>query len=223
MKIPKVIVPLLPAHFSALGMLMTDVKHDYVRTYYKPLLDADFDVIKQIYEEMASIGRKTLRTEGIDASSYRIQAFFDLRYIGQEFYLTVPVSEAEIYGKDGKKVRASFDKLHEVRYGHKATAEPIEIVNVRVTAYGLRRKISFPPKEETAAGQPIKGYREVYFQDHTQAVRCPLYDRDVLPAGFVIQGPAVIEEYASTTPLSYGDSATVSPSGEIIITAGGIA
>jgi N-methylhydantoinase A len=223
LKIPRVIVPLLPAHFSALGMLMADVKHDYVRTYYKPLQDADFDVIKQIYEELASIGRKTLRTEGIEAASLRIQAFFDLRYIGQEFYLTVPVSEEEIYRKDGKTVRANFDKLHEVRYGHKATAEPIEIVNVRLTAYGLRRKISFPAKEETAVGQPIKGYRQVYLNDHTQPVRCPLYDRDVLPAGYVIQGPAVIEEYASTTPLSYGDSATVSPSGEIIITVGGVA
>jgi N-methylhydantoinase A len=223
LNIPKVIVPLLPAHFSALGMLMTDVKHDYVRTYYNPLEEADFGPIKTIYDEMASIGRDTLEKEGVDASSVRIQPFFDLRYIGQEFFLTVPVSREEILAADRRSIRRTFDTLHETRYGHKATAEPIEVVNVRVTAYGIRKKIAFPEKKTVVGRQHIKGHRDIYLNDPRKPVTCVIYHREALPAGVTVNGPAIIEEYATTTYLSYGDSATICPFGEIIITVGGIA
>ncbi len=222
LKIPKVIVPLFPAHFSALGMLMTDVKHDYVRTYYKPLTEADFSVIKQIYDEMASIGRETLEKEKVEPQAIRIQPFFDLRYIGQEFFLTVPVSEKEISAGDIKAIRAAFDTLHDMRYGHKAAEEPIEIVNVRVTAYGLRKKISFPEKKTVAEETAIKGYRDVYLNDPRKPVKCPIYSREALPAGYTVEGPAIIEEYASNTYLSHGDRATICPNGEIAITVGGV-
>jgi N-methylhydantoinase A len=222
LKIPKVIVPLFPAHFSALGMLMTDVKHDYVRTYYKPLTEADFIKIKQIHDEMALIGRETLGKERVEAPSIRIQPFFDLRYIGQEFFLTVPVSEKEISSSDTKAIRLAFDTLHETRYGHKATEEPIEIVNVRLSAYGLRKKITFPEKRTLQGGQAMKGYRDVYLNDPRKPVPCPIYSREALPAGYTVDGPAIIEEYASTTYLSYGDRATICPYGEITIHVGGV-
>ena len=222
LNIPKVIVPLLPAHFSALGMLMTDVKHDYVRTYYNPLKEADFIQIKRIYDEMASIGRVTLAQEGVEATAVRIQPFFDLRYIGQEFFLTVPVSQEEISSENREAIRRTFDNLHETRYGHKATAEPIEVVNVRVTAYGLRKKIAFPEKKTIAGRTAIKEYRDVCLDDPRKPVKCPIYDREALPSGYTVQGPAIIEEYATTTYLSFGDSATICPFGEIIINVGGV-
>jgi N-methylhydantoinase A len=203
-------------------MLMTDVKHDYVRTYYKPLTEADFIKVKQIHDEMALIGRETLRKERVEAQSIRIQPFFDLRYIGQEFFLTVPVSEKEISSADTKAIRLAFDTLHDTRYGHKATEEPIEIVNVRLTAYGLRKKITFPEKGTLQGGQAMKGYRDVYLNDPRKPVTCPIYSREALPAGVTIEGPAIIEEYASTTYLSYGDRATICPYGEITIDVGGV-
>lgn len=222
LKIPKVIIPLLPAHFSALGMLMTDVKHDYVRTYYSPLKDADFSIIKKIYEEMAEVGKETLRREGVGKESIRIQPFFDLRYIGQEFFLTVPVSENEIFSENRDSIRKAFDNLHDLRYGHKASNEPIEIVNIRLTAYGLRKKIEFPEKKVDNKKEILKGYREVYLNDPKKPVKCPIYDREALPSGYTVEGPAIIEEYASTTYLSYGDRATICPYGEILISVGGI-
>lgn len=222
LKIPRVIVPLLPAHFSALGMLMTDVKHDYVRTCYGPLKEANFAQIREIYEEMASLGRNTLEREGVGNESIRLQPFFDLRYTGQEFFLTVPVSQQEIFSEDRGAIRKTFDSLHDIRYGHKATGEPIEIVNIRLTAYGLRKKIDFPEKKTNGRERGVKGYRDVYLDDPRKPVKCPIYDREVLPAGYSIQGPAIIEEYASTTYLSYGDSATICPYGEISISVGGV-
>jgi N-methylhydantoinase A len=222
LNIPKVIVPLFPAHFSALGMLMTDVKHDYVRTYYNPLKDADFAKITQIHEEMVSEGKETLQKEGVEALAVKIQPFFDLRYIGQEFFLTVPVSEQEILSEDRAAIRRTFDNLHDTRYGHKSTAEPIEIVNIRLTAYGLRKRIDFPERKILSDRQAVKGYRDVCLNDPKKPVRCTIYDREALPAGYTVQGPAIVEEYATTTYLSHGDAATVCPLGEIIIAVGGV-
>jgi N-methylhydantoinase A len=222
LNIPKVIVPLFPAHFSALGMLMTDVKHDYVRTYYRPLKEADFGQIGRIYDEMASESRQTLAKEGVEASSVKLQPLFDLRYIGQEFFLTVPVSEEEITSGDLSGIRKTFDNLHDMRYGHKSTAEPIEIVNVRVTALGLRKKIEFPEKKIIAERPAIKGHRDVCLDDPGKPVTCAIFDREALPAGYTVKGPAIIEEYATTTYLSHGDAATICPLGEIIISVGGV-
>jgi N-methylhydantoinase A len=222
LNIPKVIVPLFPAHFSALGMLMTDVKHDYVRTYYIPLKEADFSRISRIHDEMASEGRQTLAKEGVAVSAVRLQAFFDLRYIGQEFFLTVPVTHDEILSGDLNGIRKAFDNLHDMRYGHKSTEEPIEIVNVRMTAFGVRKKIEFPEKKIGSGRQAIKSHRDVCLDDPHKPVNCPIYDREALPVGYTVQGPAIIEEYATTTYLSYGDSATICPLGEIIISVGGI-
>jgi N-methylhydantoinase A len=222
LNIPKVIVPLFPAHFSALGMLMTDVKHDYVRTYYTPLKEADFARIGRIYDEMASEGRQTLAKEGVGASSVKLQPFFDLRYIGQEFFLTVPVSQEEILSGDLSGIRKAFDNLHDMRYGHKSTAEPIEIVNVRVAAFGMRKKIEFPEKKAIAGRQAIKGHRDVCLDDPKKPVKCAIFDREALPVGYTVQGPAIIEEYATTTYLSHGDAATICPLGEIIISVGGV-
>jgi len=220
LKIPRVIIPLLPAHFSAMGMLMTDIKHDFIRTYYKPLKEADFDEIRQIYDEMVSIGRNTIAKEGLETDAVRTQAFFDLRYIGQEFFLTIPVSEEEIYIGNREAIRSSFDSLHDMRYGHKAAEEPLEIVNVRLTAYGVRKKAALAEKKTSREGDAVKGYRDVFIEDTKKALKCPIYDRDALSVGDVAEGPAIIEEYASNTFLSFGDEARLSEFNDIIITVG---
>ncbi|MDB4443828.1 hydantoinase/oxoprolinase family protein [bacterium] len=220
LNIPRVIIPILPAHFSAMGMLMTDIKHDYVRTYYKPLLEADFIEIKRIYEEMVSTGRETIAKEGVEADAIKTQAFFDLRYIGQEFFLTIPVSEQEISSGDKDAIRAHFDSLHDMRYGHKAAEEPLEIVNVRLTAYGLRKKVTISEKKRDVGEKKIKGHRDVFITDSGQPVKCPIYERESLSVGDTVEGPAIIEEYASTTFLSFGDQARISEFDDIIITVG---
>ena len=220
LNIPRVIVPILPAHFSAIGMLMTDIKHDFVRTYYKPLLEADFIEIKRIYEEMVSIGRETIAKEGVGTDAIKTQAFFDLRYIGQEFFLTIPVSEKEISSGDKEAIRAHFDSLHDTRYGHKAAEEPLEIVNARLTAYGLRKKVAISEKKKDMGKKKIKGQRDVLMEDTGKPVKCPIYERDALSAGDTVDGPAIIEEYASTTFLSFGEKARISEFDDIIITVG---
>jgi N-methylhydantoinase A len=214
--IPRVVIPNLPAHFSALGMLMTDVRHDYVRTYYRNLLDSDYGELASIYGELIAAGRATLEAEGVEEGARSYQRSMDLRYVGQEFWLQIPVSEEEIRRGDSEAIRRRFDEVHDRRFGHAAQEEPLELVNLRLTARGARPKITFP-KVTGEAAQARVGTRPIYLDDPTQQVGCAVYRRERLAPGVRVSGPCVIEEYASTTVLFEGDTATTVESGEIVV------
>ena len=214
--IPTVIVPNLPAHFSALGMLMADVRHDYVRTHYGPLIEADYAQIEGIYGELLAAGSDTLANAGVeeDARSYR--RWMDLRYVGQEFWLQIPVSEDEIRNADGEAIHRRFTEIHDHRFGHAAPDEPLEHVNLRLTAVGARPAIALPSLEGTA-GDAVAGTRRIYLDDAANAADCTVYKRELLAPGARISGPCVVEEYASTTVLFDGDNARIAPTGEMIV------
>ena len=217
--IPTVIVPNLPAHFSALGMLMADVRYDYVRTYYRPLAQADFSELDAIYAELGAVGKAALDEAGVDVAARSYPLFMDLRYVGQEFHIQVPVNDEEIKTRDAETIRKRFNEIHDRHFGHSAEEEPIELVNVRLAARGARSKIMFPEVAGDAAGAQI-GARPVYIDSPGAPVECPVYRRDKIAPGITIRGPAVIEEYASTTVLFGGDEAVVVPTGEIIVSVG---
>jgi len=210
--IPIVIVPRFPAHFSALGMLMADERHDFTRTYYSDLQDADFTRLQKIHAEMVEES-KHLLTPGIAVAH---QLLLDLRYVGQEFTLPVPVSAAQLAAADPAPIRATFDALHEQRYAHHSSAERVEIINVRVVALGKRGKLALPIL--TKGGSVAQREMRLVRFDHQDAeVECPVYFRDELPPAAEFTGPALVSEYASTTVLFPGDDLTVAATGELII------
>jgi N-methylhydantoinase A len=218
--IPRVVVPNLPAHFSALGMLMTDVRHDYVRTYYRNLLESDFDEMGRIYTELIGAGRATLEDEGVGEEGRSYQRSMDLRYVGQEFWLQIPVSAVEVREGDVESIRRRFDEVHDRRFGHAAQDEPLEVVNLRLTARGARPKITFPSIAGDSASARI-GSRPMILDDPGRQVECAIYRRDLLAPGARVQGPCVIEEYASTTVLFDGDRAETADTGELMIEVSG--
>jgi N-methylhydantoinase A len=217
--IPTVIIPNLPAHFSALGMLMADVRHDYVRTVYRPLADADLPALIDIYAELAVSGREALEAAGVTEDARGESWWMDLRYVGQEFWLQVPVQQAEVQGADVAAITARFHETHNRRFGHAAPEEPVELVNVRLTALGERPKIVFPPVSVDGS-DPKVDVRPVYFNEPTRPVDCPVYRRERLQPGLKVAGPCVIEEYGSTTILFAGDRLEVAETGELIISVG---
>jgi N-methylhydantoinase A len=217
LQIPTVVVPNLPAHFSALGMLMADVRQDYVRTYYRRLVEADYAELKKIYAELLASGNATLEDAGVAPAARSYQYWMDLRYVGQEFWLQIPVSEAEIAAGDGAAIQNRFTQIHDDRFGHAAADEPLELVNLRLTAVGARPRITFP-KLAARAGAAQIGTRAVYLDSAVQPTACAVYRRERLAPDMTIEGPAVIEEYASTTVLFPGDRLRVAPTGELIVT-----
>jgi N-methylhydantoinase A len=214
--IPTVIVPLFPSHFSALGMLVADERHDFIRTYYSDLAGIDFAELVKVHEEM----REQARTSLHHTRRVQAQIQLDLRYVGQEFTLSVPVTLKQLMAGNRKAIRKAFDALYEHRYAHHSPEEPVEMVNMRLGIVGKRAKLRFP-RLGKARGAAVSHHREVFFSDTTKPVRCPVYQRDALKAGTRIAGPAIVQELGTTTVLFKNDACKVAPSGELIIKVGG--
>jgi N-methylhydantoinase A len=214
--IPTVVVPLFPSHFSALGMLLADERHDFIRTFYSDLASVDLDALAAVYGEMVAEAQAGLRhSKGAER-----QVHLDLRYIGQEFTLSVPVTLAQLKRGDRVGIRTAFNRLYEHRYAHHSPDEPVEIVNIRLAMVGKRPKLNFPPLKRAHTAKPMRR-RSVHFGDAVELVACPVYARSMLGAGCRITGPALIEEHGTTTVLDKGDVCRVAGSGELIISVGG--
>ena len=214
--IPRVVIPTLPGYFSALGMLLADMRHDLVQTCVRPFPDCDLDEVNRLLVEMSEDGAERLRAAGIPDAEVECGLALDLRYVGQQWTLSTPVVGERITRDNAGAVRVEFNRLYEVRFGHSFTNIPTEIVNVRVVAVGRRRKPEFAHLEQRFGGQPPSGSREV-FVEPGGFVACPIYRREDLLSGDRIEGPAVIEEGNCTTVLNPGDVAGIDRRGFIVI------
>jgi N-methylhydantoinase A len=213
--IPRVIVPLFPAHFSALGMLAADERHDFIRTFYADLGTVDFPELGRILAEMAAESAAVLKNRK-DAKHH---IHLDLRYVGQEFTLSVPVAEKQVRAGDRKGIRAAFDRLYHQRYAHHSPGEPVEIVNVRLAAVGKRAGMKFPRRSAKRRATPLRRVRA--WLGAARPVSCPVYRREDLGAGARIAGPALVREHGTTTVLFRGDVCKVVATGELLIAVGG--
>jgi N-methylhydantoinase A len=213
--IPKVVVPLFPSHFSALGMLLADERHDFIRTNYADLTGVDFAALVAIHDEMAVEAKASLR----HSQSAEPLVHLDLRYVGQEFTLQVPVTRQQLVDGDRAGIRQAFDALYEHRYAHHSPDEAVEMVNIRLAMVGKRTPLAFPQLAPSGTLKPSHR-QQVYLSDVTKAVDCPIYLREHLFAGARIAGPALVQEHGTTTVLFEHDICVMAPSGELIITVG---
>jgi N-methylhydantoinase A len=220
LRIAKVVIPRAPGHFSAYGMLVADLRRDFVGTWFTPLATASFAAMEDIYADMERRGRDAVGRSQIAIAGVAVQRAADMRYVGQEHAVTVelPVELFGLQDRDGIKRR--FDAVHETRYGYSAPAEKAEIVSLRSAITGLMRKPQF---ERIAAGDAappaaaLRGTRPVYFAEAGRHLDTPTYDRAALVAGNRISGPALVEEYASTTVVHPGDTLEVDAFGDLVI------
>lgn len=216
--VPRVIIPPMPAHFSALGMLMADLKHDYVQTFVRELADTTGKEIADAFAELEKSATATLTEEGAKPEQMTLRRFLDMRYRGQEYTLPVPVPEDLRTVTDFTVIRARFDQLHQEHYGHSAPKEPVMMVNLRLTALG-RFDNKLPLSMASRAGdRGARGRRAVIFD--TQAVDCPIYLRSGFAAGDQLTGPAVIEEVGATILVYPGDQMLVNEFGQLVIDVG---
>jgi N-methylhydantoinase A len=219
----RVIIPRAPGHFCAFGMLFSDLRYDFVKTWFTRLDDAPFAEIEKIYQSMIDEGRKALEGSGIKPAKVSVSYAVDMRYVGQEHPVTVDLSPAVFKRRDREAIKKHFDEVHQLRYGTCAPEERAEIVSLRATVSGLMKK---PPLERVARGGKVpskaaqRGKRTVYFAELGKAVPTPTFARDELRAGNRIEGPALIEEHASTTVALPGDRVQVDEFGNLVIEVG---
>jgi N-methylhydantoinase A len=206
--IPTVIVPWFPSHFSAMGMLMAEERHDAVRTYPAALDRLDFADLDRAVTELEGDLRRMCRG-GDPVITYQL----DIRYVGQEFSLSVPVRREQIVTGDTAAIRAAFNRLHDHRYAHSADDEPVEIINVRLAAALRRPKPAMP----LPASEKIASRKRMVMLEGAARVECTVYERAALVPGTVCDGPALIQEYGSTTVVFPEDRCEIASSGELVI------
>jgi N-methylhydantoinase A len=216
--ISTVIVPTAPGVFSAFGMLFSDLRYDFVRTWFTRLEDARFQEIERVYRELENEGRAAIAAAAVEPSKITVKRAADMRYVGQEHAVTVDLPLKVFEQQDRRAIKRHFDAMHEQRYGTSAPEERAEIVSLRSTVTGVMRK---PPQEKIGRGRhaPDKaaftGKRSVYLDGRYRAT--PTYARAALAAGNRIDGPALIEEHAATTVLLPGDRLEVDAYGHLRI------
>src|SRR5262245_42175898 len=221
--IPKVIVPKVPGTFSALGMLMASWRQDFVHTLYGLVGALDRAQVDRVFAELGSAGRRQLERDGLDESAADFAFFADLRYVGQEHTIAIPVRDPALLSGDFAPLRVLFDAAHDQRYGQAAPDERLEIVNVRLVVTAARpdtlaeRWLSQPWSAEAPVAE---AWRDVIFTDSARPQRTRIVWRPALVAGTRIEGPAVIEEPNATTLIHPGDMATMSAAGHLIIDVG---
>ena len=220
----RVIVPRAPGHFCAFGMLHADARYDYVRTWFVRLAEVAFDDLAREYDRLADEGRRALRASGIKVAATSVSYAADMRYVGQEHPVTVPLSPAIFKRRDRDAVKRQFDAVHLQRYGTNAPAEAVEIVSLRAAVIGRMKK---PPLERiergsrAPLGSAMRGRRSVFFSELGKAAATPAFARELLRAGNRIDGPALVEEHASTTVLLPGDRLRVDEFGNLDIAIAG--
>ncbi len=221
LNIPTVIIPPSPGHFSAYGMLMADLRRDFVHTWFRPVATLDFDDMERLYAQMEADGRQDVLPHVAGPASIGTSRSADMRYVGQEHPVTVDLPASLFEARDRAALKKHFDEEHMKRYGFNSVKDPAEIVSLYSSVVGVLDKPVARPVARAAAGRmpAPESTRPVFFagRDSKGFVGTPVYQRDTLLCGDCISGPALIEEYASTTVIAPGDRASISEYGDIII------
>ena len=209
--IPTVLIPLTPGVHSALGLLMSDVKHDYVRSKLAGLNELDLGEVNGLFAQLIEQAKADLHAEGFHEAEIKIDAFLDLRYAGQGYELTVSCPIPPLSSSDLELMRQRFDTQHEQASGHKAETEPVELVSLRLISYGLVPQAKLSPAKATGrrVDEAKTGERKVYFRKQHGVLDCQIYARGLLEPGQEISGPAVIEQLDTTTVIHPEQQATV--------------
>ncbi|CAM3315907.1 N-methylhydantoinase A [Paracoccus aminovorans] len=207
LNIPVVIVPPNPGVTSAVGCMLVDVQHDVTQMFFQDAASADPADIETAFKGLEQEGRNRLERDGVAAKDMTFQRFVDMRYRGQWRSLAVPVP-GQVKSMD--EALAIFHDEYEKAHNFRREDFPVEIYRLTVRAIGVTPKPSFPKVEVDRNGKAVpKGTREVWFHGQSAPMTTNLYDRENLPAGVTINGPAIIDQLDSTTVIPPGDVAYI--------------
>ena len=210
--IPEVIIPPAPGAFSALGLVASDVKRDYSRTLYADLGAIDPAQVDDVVSEMESDGAAMLARAGLSPEACTMQRSADLRYPRQAYELTVPFEGGEVTRASLDRLMATFHQRHEQTYGHANPSEPVQMVNLRVTAIGR-----MPTVRIRQAAQPARSdvrQRPAWFPQ-AGTVMAAVHGRDELAPGATITGPCIVDALDCTAVIPPGWAGRVDADGYI--------
>jgi len=213
-----VVVPLYPGVYSAIGLLMSDVKHDYIQSKMASLTELTAHDVDAMFARLAAQAAAELRADGFSDAQIGIQRAVDMRYAGQGYEITVPCGD-DIGSAGGlDALRAHFDAQHQIMFGHSAPEEPVEIVSYRVRGIGKVPPVELPrfSRRGGSLADACRATRRVRFDGET--IDCPVYQREKLDVGLSFTGPAVLDQFDCTTVICPGQLARVDEWKNLIVT-----
>jgi N-methylhydantoinase A/oxoprolinase/acetone carboxylase beta subunit len=221
---PWVLVPRFPGVTAALGLLATDTVYEYVSTVYQRLSNLEASVLERAFTELEEQAKAQLEEDGIPPDRILVERVADCRYLGQGYELRVDCGSGAIDDRWVGKLRADFHDIHEREYSRRFEESDIEIPNIRVRGIGLMPKLQAPevqhgPESPEAA---LRHEGEAWFRagGTLGAVPTRYYDRAALKAGNRLEGPAIVNQYDSTTVIPPGLAGRVDRFGGIVIETG---
>jgi N-methylhydantoinase A len=210
------IVPPNPGNLSAFGLLAVDWRTDHIVTKVTHEDAIDLKAIAEIYASLERDAIATLEEDGIERSHIRLAREADVRYAGQSMEVRVPARSGAIDTKFVAGINDAFQAAHLKAFGYNyAGQQKIEIVNFSVSGFGMIERPTIPKLAADKTAKPPHGARKVYFGGAFHDT--PIYDRSTLAPGFRLQGPAVVEEFGSTTVVFPGQSLNVDERGILIV------
>lgn len=217
LEVAEVIVPTLPGAFSAWGMLETEIRKDFARAYFTPLADLDHRELAAAAEAQEQEVLAALADEGIELGRGRIEHAVDIRYLGQEYTLTIPLRSAAEPLEPGfdDALAGRFDRAHDQRFGHANSGAPIELVALRSTGLGDLGRVQAQRLELLPDHSYEYEERPIVFGRTERTAR--IVRRDSLAPGAVVEGPAVIVEATATTVVPPGSTLEVDDFGTLVI------
>jgi N-methylhydantoinase A len=217
--IPTVLVPARPGITNALGCVVADLRHDYVRTVNKPLSVLEDATVARIYAEQSADGKVTIEREGVPVRELRYLHTADMQFAGQSHILSVAVERADISIADLHK---AFAAAYWRRFGIELAEIPPVLVNLHTAVIGVRPEISLAALAGKDRAPTLKaaqtGSRRVWFNDGWHDT--PVYARDRLPMEAVFEGPAILEQLDCTTVVEPGDTVRQDALGNLLIALG---
>ncbi len=209
--IKKIIIPYLPGIFCSIGLLVADIKYDYVTSKIMLAERSNIEEINRIVGKMISKGKRMLDKEGIPETDREFILTIDARYKRQNYELQLTVPKKTLDETILENIKEQFHREHGKSYGYFNKEQPIELINYRVNAVGRTPKPDMPKYEiNESLSPPIpQAKRHVYFDVNKEFGDCPIYSRDVFRAGHQITGPAIVEQMDTTILINPGWKADV--------------
>jgi N-methylhydantoinase A len=211
-----VVCPPIPGAFSALGLVGTDLRRDYVRTVYTTAATADPSVLEAAFRAMEAEGSHMLERASINAGRRRFDRSVDARYAGQSYELNVPIASGAVDTAAIGGIAEAFHIRHAQTYGHDNRAEPVQFVSLRVAAIGIIPPLTIRQQPAAAGTRSAKPPREVWFRS-TGTIAAQVHDRARMAEGAVVHGPAVVESLESTILIPPGWQARMDSDGFILM------
>ena len=217
LNIPEVFVPPHPGLTSAMGLLQTDVRHLYLRSAVRLLSSYPVAEINGIFAELRRQAMQDVSEEGLDIAALRLTQQLDLRYLHQGYHLTVDGPDGEVTEAHKRPIKSAFDDLHRRTYGASAPEEDAELVTLRLVAEVPVSHLRLPRIAPGHLADARIGRRPLYDLALAEFADADVYDRARLGANDRIAGPAIVEQYDSTTVVLAGQTLSVDEFGNLVI------